>query len=252
MYTVKVNGAERQVSEADLLAGYSHGSAAQEKMREAQEQRTIAEEVLKIFKTNPKAAFEKLGVDAKAFAEQVLNQHMEDSLLTPEQRELRDLRAWQQQQKDAETAAKQKQQEASEAAYREQVSGELQQSIVSAISSNGLPKNEYTVGRMAYYLDSAIRAGYNLPIPDLVNQIIPMVKDEYNRDIQAMLSSTPEDKLLDLLGEDFTKKTVKAHLAKVGPKKKLAATVPASEQPAPSKKPEPKSPKDFFKRSWQR
>jgi hypothetical protein len=253
MFKVKVDGQEREVDEAELLRGYTHGAAANEKMKAANEQRQMAEEVLRIFKTDPKLAFSKLGVDAKAFAEQVLQDHIEELNLTPEQKELRDLRKWQAEQNEAKQKAEEAQKLAAEEAYRNEVSTQLQESIINSLNSGGLPKNEYTVGRMAYYMDAAVRAGFNLPVPELMTHILPQVKAEYDRDLKALLSSTPEDRLLDFLGEDITKKTVKAHLAKTGAKKKSTAPlVKPEDQPVQPKKAEPKSPRDFFKRSWQK
>jgi hypothetical protein len=250
MFKVKVDGNEREVSEEELLRGYTHGAAANEKMRVANEQRQMAEEVLRIFKTDPKLAFSKLGVDAKAFAEQVLNEHMEDSMLTDEQKELKKLRAWQADQNAAKEKAEADQKTAAEEAYRESVSQQLQEVIVNTLATGGLPKNEYTVGRMAYYMDAAVRAGYDVPIPELMGVILPQVKQEYEADLKALLGSTPEDKLLDFLGDDVTKKAVKAHLAKSGLSKKAPA--PVAQPATAAKKAEIRSPKDFFKRAWQK
>ena len=245
MFKVTVDGAEREVSEDELRRGYSHGTAAAERMRQANETRTQAEQVLKIFKENPREAFAKLGVDAKAFAEQVLSEHMEDAMLTDDQKEMKRLRKWESEMKaktDSEKAAAQAQ---AEAAFREQVSQDLQSDIIGALDSSGLPKNEYTVGRMAYYFEAAISAGFqNVTAKDIIGH----VKEEYQKDVRAMLSSVPEDSLLNFLGDDFTKKTVKAHLAKVN---KGKAPVKVTTQQAPKVAQEGKkilSPSEFFRK----
>lgn len=246
MFKVTIDGSEREVSEDELRRGYSHGAAANERMRVAHETQSMAEEVLKIFKENPKLAFQKLGVDAKTFAEQVLSEHIEDSLLTPEQKELREARKFMKDKADSEAKSKAEAQAAQEAAYRDQVSTQLQTDIVSTLGESGLPRNEYTVGRMAYYLDSAIRAGYdNVTAKDIIGH----VKQEYERDVKALLQSVPENGLLDFLGDDFTKKTVKAHLAKIGPKKATGTVAPIASQTIPdANKKKIVSPAEFFKR----
>lgn len=245
MFTVTIDGTERQVTEDELRRGYSHGAAANERMRVANETRQMAEEVLKVFKENPKLAFQKLGVDAKTFAEQVLSEHIEESLLTPEQKELREARKFMKEKADSEAKQKAEAAAAQEAAYREQVSTQLQTDIVSTLGESGLPRNEYTVGRMAYYLDSAIRAGYeNVTAKDIIGH----VKQEYERDVKALLQSVPENNLLDFLGDDFTKKTVKAHLAKIGPKKAAPVVNPIKGQTQSTAGKKIISPSEFFKR----
>lgn len=243
MFKVKVDGAEREVSEEELLRGYSHGTAAQERMRQANETRQMAEEVLKVFKENPREAFKRLGVDAKAFAEAVLTEHMEDSMLSDDQKEMRRLKNWEKEMRAKEDATKAEQQAAAEAKFREEVSQQLQDSIVATLNTSGLPRNEYTVGRMAYYMDAAISAGFTNITPA---DIIGHVKQEYQSDVKNLLSSVPESELLTFLGDDFTKKTVKAHLAKVGVKKKVEVQAPPSSPKSAQKK--ILSPSEFFKR----
>lgn len=254
-FMVKVNGADTEVDEAELLRGYSHSSAANEKMRAAQEQHKMAEEVLRIFKTDPKLAFSKLGVDAKEFAEKVLSEHLEDSMLTDEQKELKKLRAWQSEQAKKQDEEKSAQEAAAAESYREQVGQELNTHIVNAIQASGLPKNQYTVGRLAYHMEAAVQAGFtDLPVAELIRHILPDVKAEYDADLKSRLMSTPDDQLLDFLGEEVTKRTLKAHLAKVGKGKKDTGQKvqdPGQVKTTTAKK-DIKSPKDFFKRSWQR
>jgi hypothetical protein len=245
MFKVTVDGSEREVSEDELRRGYSHGTAAAERMRQANETRSQAEQVLKIFKENPREAFSRLGVDAKAFAEQILSEHMEDAMLTDDQKEMKRLRKWESEIKAKDDASRAEQQAAQEAAFREQVSQDLQTDIIGALESSGLPRNEYTVGRMAYYFEAAISAGFqNVTAKDIIGH----VKEEYQKDVRAMLSSVPEESLLGFLGDDFTKKTVKAHLAKVNKGKMpvKVATPPAAVKTQEGKK--ILSPSEFFKR----
>lgn len=245
MFKVTVDGSEREVSEDDLRRGYAHGTAANERMRQANETRQMAEEVLSIFKTNPKMAFEKLGVDSKAFAEGILNDYIEESMLSPQDKELRDARKFMKEKADGEAKTKAEQTSAQEAAYREQIGLQLQQDIIGTLEQSGLPKNEYTVGRMAYYMEAAISAGFNNVSS---KDIISHVRDEYQRDVKALLSSVPESSLLDFLGDDFTKKTVKAHMAKVGgPKSKIVTQAPPLREGSAGTK-KIVSPSEFFKR----
>lgn len=250
MYKVKVDGADREVSLEDLQRGYSHGTAAQERMAQASEMRDQAAAVLKIFKENPRLAFEKLGVDAKTFAQQVLSEHMEDEMLTPEQKELRRLKGFEKSHLDKVKAEEETKRKADEEKLNADTSAEMQRQIIDVLTTAGLPKNQHTVGRIAFYWDSAIRAGFTNCTP---NDVIGHVKQEFQDSLRDLVGGMPDDTLLGFLGEDNVKKTVKAHMTKINAKKKQPI-VPAEQQPTPSAKTEKTilSPGDFFRRGKKR
>lgn len=245
MYKVKVNGEEQEVDINELTRGYAHNKAASETFRQAQETRQLAESVLELFKTDPKQAFAKLGKDAKKFAEEVLMEEINEAHLTPEQKKMRDLERYKSDMETKEQRAREEQERQQMEIFQQQVAQELQQDIVSVLQTADLPKNEYTVGRIAYYLEAAMTAGYDASAKDVVG----LVKNEYETEIKRLLSSVPEDKLLTWIGDDMTKKVVKGHIARTGAKQKQAPrqntgvkldqTAKAPERPATLR--------DFFK-----
>ena len=211
LYKVTVNGAEREVGEEDLIRGYQKGLSADEKFQQANEQYKIAEEVLRLFKTSPKEAMAKLGMDAKQFAEQVLQEHMEELQLTDEQRELRDAKRRLDEYQKREAAEKAEQSRREVEAFQTQFDQQIQTDIMGALDSAGLPKNEYTVGRFAYWMDVALnQRGTYVPAQEVVH----LVNQEYQQDLKAMLGALPEDKLLAFLGDDLSKKALKASAKK--------------------------------------
>lgn len=246
-FKVKVDGKEMDVTLDELQRGYSHRSAADQRMKEAAEQRQMAESVLKIFKENPREAFNKLGVDAYKFAESLLSERLEETMLSPEEKEFKRLKKL-----ESDFLAKQKAEEDERKTTQEQaeiakVTEQLQQDIIGAMQTSGLPKNQYIVSRIAFYMDGAIRAGYtNVTASD----VVPLVKDEYKEQLRSLIADSDESALAEFLGEDGVKKTVKAHIAKVGAKKKQPTqqVVDPKTQPATNQPPQKKilSPGDFF------
>lgn len=215
LYKVKVDGEEMEVDEAELLRGYAHQKAASKRMADAAAERALAEEVMGIFKSNPKQAFEKLGLNAKQFAEQLLMEEMEESVLTDEQKEVRELKRFKESIEQREKAAREKESADAEEAFRTQVAQELQTNIVTALDSAELPKNEFTVSRMAFYLESCLKAGYNATPQDVVSH----VKAEYEKELKGLIGGFKDDQLMSFLGDDVVKKVVKGHIAKTGVKK---------------------------------
>lgn len=241
MYKVTVDGEEMEVDEQELLKGYGHHKAASKKMEEAAMTRKEAEQVLRIFKDNPKEAFKLLGRDARAFAEQVINDELNEALLTPEQRELRDykakVQAYEAEQRSIKEQYEKEQMDAQLARQAEQI----QNDIISTLETSGLPKTNYTVGRIVYYMQAALQQGYNVVPGD----VISYVKDDYVNDIKQMMGGLNEDLIESFLGQDLVRKVAKSTVQK----SKAAPVVPKSVNAGlKEKKVEKKimSPKDFF------
>ena len=79
LFKVMVDGQEVEVDEKELLRGYAHNKAASKRMEEAAMSRKEAEQVLKLFKQNPKEAFKLLGHDARKFAENIINEELQEA-----------------------------------------------------------------------------------------------------------------------------------------------------------------------------
>lgn len=244
MYKVKVDGNEVEVDEDELKRGYSHAKAADKKMQDAAMSRKEAEQVLRIFKDNPKEAFKLLGKDARAFAEQVIQEELSESMLTPEQKELRDykkqLESYQQNEKTAKEQYDKEQQDAEMSRYTEQI----QAQIVSTLDTAGLPKTERTVGRIAYYMQAALQAGYENVTP---NDVIDYVKNDYIADFKSFMGSMTEDQIEMFLGADVMRKAAKATVKTAMPLKSVDKAVNAN---IIKKEPLKKaiSPREYFQR----
>ena len=242
MYKVNVDGQELEVDEAELLKGYAHNKAASKRMEEAAMSRKEAEQVLRIFKENPKEAFKLLGKDARQFAEDVINEQLRDAMLTPEQRELRDYRAQAKARQAEEHAATERyQQEQMQTEINRQAES-IQGEIINVLDTAGLPKTDRTVGRIVYYMQAALEAGYNVTPKDVIDQ----VKQDYVHDFKSMIGGLSEDQIEMFLGQDLVRKVAKSTVKA----EKKSTVVPKSVNQNISKKPVDKkilSPKDFFK-----
>jgi hypothetical protein len=239
MYKVKVDGIDTEVDEAELLKGYTHSKAASKRMEEAALQRKEAEQVLRIFKENPKEAFKLLGKDARAFAEQVINDELSDALLSPQERELREYKAKvDAYESESRSAKEQYEKEQAEADINKQAES-IQADIITSLETAGLPKTERTVSRIVYYMQSAIEAGYNVMPKDVIDQ----VKQDYISDFKSMIGGLSEDQIEMFLGADLVRKvaksTVKAPVVKTVPKAVNVKTEETTKKQL--------SPRDFFR-----
>lgn len=243
MYKVMVDGEEMEVDENELRRGYAHNKAASKRMEEASMTRKEAEQVLRLFKDSPREAFKLLGRDARQFAEQVINEELSEALLSPQERELRDykrqLETYQSQEKQARAEYEKQQLDAEMARYTEKIQTE----IIGTLETAGLPKTERTIGRIAYYMQAALQAGYQNVTPA---DVIEHVKRDYTSDIQSLLGGLNEDALEAFLGAENVKKIAKSTVKG----SRNPQTVPKTVNAGRSEKNEEKkilSPRDFFK-----
>lgn len=243
LFKVMVDGQEQEIDEDTLKKGYSHSAAANKRMQDAAMLRKEAEEVLRIFKSNPKEAFSKLGLDAKQFAEQLINEELEEALMDPKDRELRKYRTQVEQyeaQRRAAQEAYEKEQMESEIARQ---SDAIQSEIINTLDQSGLPKTERTVGRIVYYMQAALQAGYNVTPKDVIEH----VRNDYIHDFKAMLGGLSEQQIEMFLGNDLVRKVAKSTVKQAAKENIVPKSV---NQNRPKSEPQKKiqSPRDFFRR----
>jgi len=246
LYKVTVDGEDLEVDETELKRGYAHARAAAKRMQEAGSKRKEAESVLRIMKENPEQAFKKLGLDPRQFAQQIIDRELEEAMLTPEQRELRDYKqrvaAYENERRRAEEEYRNQQMQQAIARETETI----QRDIIDTLSNSGLPQNEKTVSRIVYYMRAAHSAGHNVRPVDVIDQ----VKQDYREDIRALMGGLPEEALNTFLDEDIIRKVNKSMVKTL---KTAPATVPKTvnqdiKRPKADKK--PRSPRDFFNQGF--
>lgn len=243
LYKVTVDGQEMEVDEDELRRGYAHNKAAAKRMEEASMTRKEAEQVLRVFRDNPKEAFRLLGRDARKFAEDIINEELSEALLSPRDKELRDYkRKVEQYEGERRTAQEQYEKEQMENEIQRQAES-IQSEIISSLETAGLPKTERTVGRIVYYMQSAIAAGYNVTPKDVIDQ----VRQDYRQDINSMLGGLPDEALKEFLDAGVFSKVAKST---VGSSRAPKAVDRSVNENRTVKKDGKKvlAPKDFFKR----
>lgn len=245
LYKVMVDGQEMEVDEDELKRGYAHNKAAAKRMEEASMTRKEAEAVLRMFKNDPKTAFSKLGLNAKQFAEQIINEELEEALLDPKDRELRDY-------KRRAEASENERRQAQEAYEKEQMELELnrqaqaiQADIITSLDTAGLPKTERTVSRMVYYMQAALQAGFNVQPKDVVEQ----VKQDYIYDFKSMIGGLSEDQIELFLGTDLVRKVAKSTVRSEKKPQVAPKSVNADREDKKDKK-KIVSPRDFFNQGF--
>lgn len=206
-HKVKINGSEMEVGYKELVDGYQLNKVALQKMNESAKEMQTAKQILKLFQENPTKAFQELGIDAKRWANEYIMSDLEESALSPEEKERRDLKnklkTYEEQEKAAQMEA---QREQMEQAFNTEVQN-IERSMVKALDASGLPKNETTIKMIAQRMLEYHQAGYKNVT---VEEVLPDVKEQFQSLLNSFYMNSSDEQLLSLLGEDYTKRVVSA------------------------------------------
>lgn len=219
-YTPKVNGRQREIeldpnNDEEMMKYLSKAMAADEKFEEAATLRKSVEMLVQELKTNPRSVLShpELGLDLMKFAQDIINESIEEEQKTPEQRELEQLKK---QLADKTTREKQLEDEkttAERARMEEQAFKQFDDDITAALETSKLPKSPYVVKRIADTLIEAVNMGYT---DATVQQILPIVEEQINNEIQRMFETMPEDVMEKMIGSKNLERVRKKRLSSKG------------------------------------
>lgn len=231
-YKIKVNGKEYALTLEEALTLAQKGVGADKKFNEAHKIKTQAEQFIHLLKTDPMAILNNpnIGFDFKKAAQDFLAKEIDLEMMTPEQRELHDLK----EKLKASEDDKKKQAETEHQEKMERLvahySTEYEKDITSTLQTAGLPKTRGTVKRIAYYMDQGLRRGVPLKAADVVDLVRSDIIQEHNE----LYGAADGDTLLKMFGDPTIKKLMEANLKRIqggAPVTPTQPSAPASSQP---------------------
>jgi hypothetical protein len=228
---LKVNGKEMELDESEVVRRAQLASAADERFREAAEMRKSAEQFFQTLINDPKSVLLhpelRDKINFRALAEEYLGSELKRELMSPEERELHEVREWRKQQEEQQQRTQQEQmtkaQQEEMTRLQQRAAQEYDRKISDVLAESNLPKNAYTVKRVAELLHGALTKGYDLDVQTAVD----MVREGYMSDVQALVGGLDGEALLKLLGDDITKKLRKHDLARIKAQLEQSANVDA-------------------------
>lgn len=263
MYTVKIDGKEEQWPESKVIERAQKGTAAEKDMAEAAQYRQAftnfvakSKDPIKMLDLirNPKAlgyseenqvALMQAMLSSKnpamvqAIKKWLYENEVEPSTLTPEQRELRELKGFKTEAEKKEATWKQQEEEAKFKEESERHFNEYRKKIWEGIQAHKLPQTELMVSRVARKVQLMRKAGMAADFTKACEFVKLDLVSEYN---EHLGKATDQD-ILNLLPEGVAERINKAFLAKLkGP------DVPKIETPAKPRKRMEKESKDDLNR----
>jgi hypothetical protein len=202
---LKVDGAEEELDESEVISRAQKYSAADKKFQEAAKVRKQAESFIRALRENPKAVLSNpnLGINLREFAEKVLWEDLQEQLVPPEEKERRaekaELERLREEKRLREETARQQEQEQLKEKYRQDWSKKFNE----ALEQGGLPRTDWTVKQMAAYMKQALANGHKHIQPA---DVVELVKSDWVQAQKEMFKHFDAEKLIEVLGADAAEK----------------------------------------------
>lgn len=252
LIAVTINGQPRKVTLAVAQRLAQQGYEVRETLQKVQSEAAQAKALLDRLKEDPASVLAELGVDdvdgfmTKALAKR-LQDKIDDTLLTPEQKELKALKAEKAAQDakkkaDEEKSKKEKEEKDLEAQYEVRIK-EYDDKFKEVIETHALPRSRAVIERMALIELDHAKKGQTIP-PAILAQ---MVKEDFLVEQELAFEGLEGDSLLKAAPK-LAEKFRKAELARV----QKGGHVPAPvRNPKPKEQPKKKvQPLGSFDSAW--
>ncbi len=234
---------DTEVFEDDLIESYKINRKV---AKEFDEYRGNANKFFEAVAENPEILFKELGKNSREFYQakllEFLEQEAEESGLTPEQKELRELKKWREEQEKESKTKKELEEKQKRTQEEARIVAELDNQIAECFRSQGIAKP--TVEMVADLAEQML-AEYKHSKKSLhATEALSRAKSSFGRRLQSYTNSNPEA-LLDILPQEYLDKIAEIHLSrKSGAKVPGIRAAPAGIKPQQNKIEEKL--KDFF------
>lgn len=210
-----------------------------------------AVEFIQQLKKNPRAILEDptIGIDFKKLVADFIEEEMENSKKSPEQLELEKSKAELKRLKEEREKEKEESRKKSQEQLEQQYFDKYQTQLNTALEKSTLPKNDYVRNQLIDLMVLAAESKIDVDVNDLV----PIVEQDFKTMLKAMFDISPEEVIEQLVGKENINKIRKKNLTKAkqaaqstNSLKSLAKDVGQKSQ-KDEKPNEKQSFKDFFK-----
>jgi hypothetical protein len=172
---------------------------------------------------------------------------LDEEMLSPEEKERRDLKKENERLKESEKQREERLKEEKIQGMSKKARAEYEDAMVTAITNSGLPRNATTVRRIAEVMYQSVNNGYDMSVEDAVS----IVSEDYTGGVKEYLGSISDaERLATVLGPEKMKMLREFELSKV--KNPPAVVKPASETPKPTPQPKKNMSREDFQKHIQK
>ncbi len=212
-FKVKVDGQEIEVDEQELRRGYAHQKAASKALNEGKALRKQAEQLVSMMKDQGQLfdVIKKMGHDPRKLAEEFLANQLQDELMDPRDKELRDTKARLKQIEDMENMQKEALQKQHIEKLKSKFTEDYSKQFTEALDQSGLPKTKVTVAEMAKYIARAADMNFKMTAAEAAQ----LVKEDLQSVHRSLIGDSDGEALIRLLGEEVANKVRKWDTSRV-------------------------------------
>lgn len=212
-FNFKIDGeeSEEEIDMDDkegLQKRFQLAKAAEKRIAAANSDRKKAFEILKAFEDG---SLLKKHPKARELAESLLLEQIQDEMMDPKDKELREYKSKLAKYEDKEASDKKTLEAQAAKAQEDKLIAEFQTTIVTALEKSGLPKTPALAKRMASIMDKNLDLGLKLSPDDLVQE----VKSETLAMLKSIIGDADGEQLQAMFGEDIAKKIRLADVKKL-------------------------------------
>lgn len=206
-----------EVDEDEVFKVYKerkgHQKAANQILQEGKAARKQAEQFIAMMKDQQQLfdVIKKLGHDPRQLAEKYLASQLQDDMMDPRDKELRDAKAKLKAIEDMEQKQREAVQAQRDAEVKKQFMKEYETTFVKALQDSQLPATKPMVAEMAKYIARSAKIGFKMT-PD---EAAKLVKEDILLAHQRLIGDSDGETLMKLLGEDVANKIRKYDTAKI-------------------------------------
>lgn len=230
---IKFNGKEEDVEfdptdDEYLTKQFQLAKLGQTKSHDYSKLEKEVDQFINLLKTNPRAILSDptIGIDLKKFASEIIDEEIQNSAKSPEQKERErlegELKALKDEQKRKDEEFKTKEFERMQQSALQQYDNQIHE----ALQASNVPKNAYTIKKIADYMLLGLQNGMDVTAAD----VLPLVQQEIQSDIKELFGVMPDEVLEQLIGKDVIGRLRKKSIAKA-----KATPVPVKKTPDVSK-----------------
>ncbi len=239
----KIKVGDTEYDETTLRSMIEKSKGADKKFLEAAQARKEAMRFFKMAKENPREFLEKTGHDPRKFSYDEVAKDIQDKLRDPREVELEKAQARLKEFEAKETAEKERIQQEKLGRQAKALEERMHSQAIKALEAHpALPKNGFTVAKMAKYLEVVQqKTGELLSFEDVAGVIEADIRGE----VKGIVNGATAEQLIELIGEQGAEAIRQYYLNKL--KDPLKGGTGATTAEASKSKSKFKDSKDFWK-----
>jgi hypothetical protein len=211
----EVDGEKLTAAEIKQLREKAKGADA--KFREAAEAKKQVEQFMERFQQDPLSILKdkRLPINQRELAEKMLLASLEEEMLTPEQRKLKEYESKLKEFETKEQAVAREREERESEQRREIKRQEISQLFAKAMESTPLSKDPETAAMAMRDMAMMLRAAKERGIEVSAEELAQHAQNKYQKAMYSLANQLEGEDLIGFLGDDVVKKIRKADLARL-------------------------------------